>query len=78
VSHKTTRSHITDVLAIYVPLTHVKMLTSSTTMSSGSVVGVNVTVTVSPKILGGGLNTGTSDVSCQRKYMNRNTSTIKL
>jgi len=54
------------------------MLISSTTMSSGRVVGVNVTVTVSPKIFGGGLNTGTSDVSCQRNYMNRNTSTIKL
>jgi len=79
VSRKRKRSHFTGVLAIHVPgLTHVKMLISSTTTSSGSVVGVNVTVTVSPKILGGGLNTGTSDVSCQRNYTNRNTSKMTL
>jgi len=40
-------------------LIQVKMLISSTIMSS-----VNIRVTVSPYVLGDGLTTGTSDVSC--------------
>jgi len=49
-------------------LTQVKMVISSTIMSS-----VNVSVTVSPYIPGGGLTTGMSDVSCQsNKRYNHN------
>jgi len=45
---------------IYIPgLRHVNMLISSTIMSS-----VNVSFTVSPYVLGGGLTIGSSDVSC--------------
>jgi len=51
---------IRKVSHINVPgLRHVNMLTSSTMMSP-----VNVSLTVSPYVLGGGLTTGTSDVSC--------------
>jgi len=53
--------HIVNMLSIiYIPgLRHVNMLISSTIMSS-----VNVSLTVSPYVFGGGLTTGTSDVSC--------------